>query len=291
MDVIPAIWCPKSRVDAASQFVNRSLKKQPVDAKFGVNINNRDGTLFNGGSCREDIGCSNDNCSFEVSPECEPEVKNNGLHSLQNSIVKCSERTCDNKQRVQGSQGNSNFTDSRLSRKFETDRYKDINKVPSYSCPSSKNHFTASNSDSPVHCGCYVCLHSSAESSNADACSSVRRIQEELKDIKREVENLHSSHLCDGGFQDMSMEAFGKRRRRPRRRGRGNWQYGADYKASIDEVKEKNYLHNCHQDKKLPISLNRPYRVNDGSERDKVGFFAFCFLASELIQVLETYKH
>ena len=280
MDVIPAIWCPKSRVDAASQFVNKSLKQQPLDLEIGSNNTNRDNSLLKGGTSREDLGFSNDSYSFEISADCKTEMQNNGHHSLQNSIVNCKEITCNNKQRTfsllngynQDSQENSHFTANRLPSMFETDKLKTINKVHSYSCPSSKKHVSASNSDSLACCGSYACLKNSAKSSSADACSSVRHIQEELKEIKREVENLHSSYCCDGNLQDVNKETFCRRRRRPRRRGRGNWQYGADYKASMDEVKGSSYPHDCSKDKELSLSLHRPYRIDDESERGKVGF-------------------
>lgn len=92
------------------------------------------------------------------------------------------------------------------------------------------------------------CTHNCVECTvqprlDREHCHVVSNIHESFKEIRREVADFHRDSA--GGTADSLIEnserAFKRKRDKPRRRGRGNWSYGKEYLDSIQNAKRTKY--------------------------------------------------
>lgn len=227
VDLIPAIWCPKSRVDADAKFDLRSTKEQsvkPENDNMGTQcaVPNADdsSSKMDGAS---DVTSSNTNTgshadnvvsSMFAAPVicCKDDTSLNGRHKLKElttesvgkSFLRCERVMYDSK-------------DSVL-----------LHKPAQHKCYEA-HQASVPNAEA---------INSSLENSPCKTCNepyvTVGHIQEGLKEIKREVEKLYP--VSYHNRSNLGHELIGRRKRKPRRRGRGNWEHGEDYIRSIKET-------------------------------------------------------
>ena len=86
-------------------------------------------------------------------------------------------------------------------------------------------------------CDKCICSENIPHNIASESCVTVSHIQQGLKEIRKEVKRLCPGKLHDGSHVDEDFEC--RRRKKPRRRGRGNWQQDSDYVKSFEEIKKK----------------------------------------------------
>ena len=150
---------------------------------------------------------------------------------------------------------------------FNEDTITEMKPLPLFH--SSESPSTTTVSDSDVCGGCDADPCPNTYSNNNDTYISIRKLQIGLRDIRTEVENICPGGHSDASTYNMNRESR-KRRRKPRRRGRGNWQHEADVVTSFKELKKSKIQHSSHIDIEVSAAQLSSREIDGKRENEKV---------------------
>ena len=274
VDVIPAIWCPKSRVDIASKFILKSSQGQTMDTEGSCNTDIETG---NDSSLKE---CTNgntlddmtDNKYSAVDTAYETEMQNSVIKALRNSGSTCIRTLHETQHPKLSAIGSQNLETMEasicdqcsLASRFVVCKDSSVEVKPMQHCHSCKGYSISTNC-----CGANV--PSCTDNSVDDSYISVRNIQEGLREIRREVENLYPR--CNFDENSRSREFTVRRKRKPRRRGRCSWQHGSDYFKYMKEIKETKNPSASQMSAEMSISKQKLHEFGRNCEKEKVCLF------------------
>ena len=260
-NIIPAIWCPKSRVDNIVNLENRNAAMRGIsknedtgqNVDQGVSSSNiengssttTDHTAQQKGNSPDDMDSvfgTNKCCKFTLGSgaDCKELKSRSKDHFVENSSEKIKHPSLESYPDETVDPTDSLYFTQRAERQMSPKRDKGSFQY------GNRKHGMKTNSclkDVCNHC-CHCSSKHQEGQDNSDemfyatantCCETVTCIHESIKEIRREMVdlyNLRSSESCLAGNCK-------KNRRKIRRRGRGKWQFEHDYLAALKNAKKE----------------------------------------------------
>ena len=240
---MPAIWCPKRRVDhiKQAQMKENTQKIRDIEGQ-GEQERGSFNESLPGSSSKED----------SVPENCATGGENDQLMNVNHFEFGAHRQECCSTCHHENSRGHSVEYGARLVVKDFNVCSEDFNQQRCYfqdkHCHKpgrvSQRYLPPCHAcSSHLHCthNCVECTMQSK--SERDHSHVVANIHESFKEIRREMADFHrdsTAGTTDSGTEN-AVRAFKRKRDKPRRRGRGNWSCGKEYLDAIQDAKRTRY--------------------------------------------------
>ena len=240
---MPAIWCPKRRVDHIKQAQMKG---------------NTQKIRHNEGQGEEERGSANESLPGSSSKEdnvpenCATGSENDQHMNVNHFEFGAHRQECCSRYHHEKSSGHSAEYGARLVVKDCNVFAEDFNQQRCYfqdkHCHGqgqvSQRYLPHCHTCSS-HLNCtHNCVECTVQSrSERDHSHVVSNIHESFKEIRKEMADFHrdsTSGTTHSGMEN-AVKAYKRKRDKPRRRGRGNWSYGKEYLDAIQDAKRTRY--------------------------------------------------